>query len=147
VVWEGRNREAPPYPDFGNFIMPFVSNRLSDKPLIPVLAVFFLIDWGAIPFLPLLGASSSVLTMAAWLWADSIVKDSKVSGREAKVVWGLAWLPHLIQLKTAIGVLTIALLMLYVAFHANARLGLWPLSDWLFNGLSWLYGKYAAALR
>jgi hypothetical protein len=109
--------------------------------------VLFLIDWGSIPFIPLLGASSSVLTLGAWLWADSIVKDSEVSGREDKVSRGLAGLAHLIQRKTAIGVLTIALLMLYVAFHANARLGLWPLSGWLFNGLSWLYGENAAALR
>jgi hypothetical protein len=41
----------------------------------------------------------------------------------------------------------VALPIVYVAFLANAKLGLWPLSDWLFDGLSWLYGTYAAALR
>jgi len=109
--------------------------------------VLVLIDWRSLPFLALLGALSCILTIGAWLWADGILKDSKVFGREEKVARGLRRLAHLIQWKTAIGVLTITLLMLYVAFLANAKLGLWPLSDWFFDGLSWLYGKYAAALR
>lgn len=131
----------------GNVFKSFVLNQLSDTPLIPVLAVLFLIDWRSIPFLPVLGALSSVLNIGAWLWADSIVNDSMVPGREDRVARGLAWLPHLNQLKAAIGFLTIALLMLYFALLENAKLGLWPLSDWLFTGLSWLYGKYAAALH
>lgn len=135
-----------------NALEPAVLNAFGDAPLLPIVAVIFLVDWRSIPFLPLAGFVSSILTIVTWLWADSVVKDAIVADREKEVKIGLSRLAHLIQWKTAFGYLTMVLIMVYIAFYLNAaylnegRRGL-PIADAALSWFSWLYGeKHARAL-
>lgn len=41
----------------------------------------------------------------------------------------------------------VAPLMLYIALYANKAEHWWPVSDWVFGGLRFLYGENAEALR
>ncbi len=130
-----------------NVFKPFVINQLSGTPFLPVIAAVFVVDWQSIPFLPILAGLSSTLGIVTWYWADSIARDSELPARQARVGRHLQWIAHLIQWKFALSLLFLALTMTYIALYANVRWGIFPVSDWAFGWLSFLYGEYAAVLR
>lgn len=130
-----------------NIAGPFLSNQVSDTPVLPLLSVVYLANWGALPLVPLLGAASAICTIVAWFWADAVFRDSEVPGREVAVASGLVRLGYLGQLKTGLGWAFIALVMVYAALLGNAAHHWVPVSDWAYGWLVQIYGDYAAALR
>jgi hypothetical protein len=132
---------------FGSALKPIIVNRLSGAPLPTAVALLMLIDWRALSFFQGLSALSSVMTLWVAFWAHGLSVDYReVPGRKEEVEKRLPWLGHLIKWKTGVGMVSIALLMLYIALYANIAEHWAPVSDWAFGWLELLYGENAKAL-
>lgn len=132
---------------FGKALKPLIVNHLNDASLIGPVALIALIDWKAISIFQWVLLLSSTLTISVVVWTHNLVVDeSEVPGRKNKVEKQLRRLGYLLNWKTGIGMLSIALLMAYVAFYANATHHWLPISKWVFEWLTWLYGDNAKAL-
>ncbi len=132
---------------FGAELKPMIANRLSDAPLLSTAAMLLLIEWRAISAFQWVVLLSSGLTLGVVFWTHSLVVDYKeVPGRKESVEKRLPWLGSLVKWKTAIGMASIALLMLYILLYANRAEHWAPVSDWAFGWLQSLYGENARAL-
>jgi hypothetical protein len=132
---------------FGTALKPIIVNHLSGAPVPTAVALLMLIDWRALSLFQWLSVLSSVMTLGVAVWAQGLSVDYReVPGRKELVEKRLPWLGHLIKLKTGVGTVSIALLMLYLALYANMAEHWLPVSNWAFGWLQWLYGENAKAL-
>ena len=132
---------------FGTALKPIIVNRLSEAPLPTAVALLMLIDWRVLSLFQWLSVLSSVMTLAVALWAQGLSLDYReVPSRKEMVEKRLPWLGHLVKWKKGVGMVSIALLMLYIALYANMAEHWLPVSNWAFGWLELLYGRNAEAL-
>ena len=126
-----------------NIVIPWFGFEAPHPPIPPLVALFIVVDWSNIAILPFIGAVTAILTIAFIVWVDSIEKDEEL-GRDVST--SLLWFAHVANLKKGLGLATILLTMLYIALFVNALNGWLPVSDFAYDKLEWIYGKYAVSL-
>ncbi len=131
---------------FGEQLKAMVVNHRSEAPLLSSAALLFLVEWSRVPLFQWISVIASALTLFIVFWTQALVVDSKISGREQRVVAMLPRLGYLINWKSAFGALNVALLMLYIALYANSVYHWAPVSPWAAGKLRSLYGTNAEAL-
>jgi|GEM_PF-6520782 len=123
-----------------NVFAPVVKNAVSSVPVLPVVAVLFLVDWKSIPVLPILSLFSGILALIIWGWADAIIKNDKEKIRAAENERGMAWLAHLIQWKAALFYALVALSAVYIGLYVTHTHHWITISDFWLHKLGLLYG-------
>lgn len=121
--------------------------HLGDSPVLPVAQVLFVVwDIGAVPWVQLAALGSALLTLALWFLASDIKQDQLVEGRAERVTRKLDWFARLARLKVGLSLLSLTLLLLYLALMVNKAWQFLPPSEYARQMLELTYGTYAKAL-
>lgn len=124
-----------------------VRGQLGQSPILPVAQVLFVVwDIGAVPWVQLAAFGSATLTLGLWFLASDIKQDRLVEGREGRVARKLDLFARLARVKVGLSLISLVLLMVYLALMVNKAWSLIPPSEFARNMLEWTYGTYSKAL-
>ena len=130
----------------GQFIVPLTNNKMSVAPVPTALVVLLAFDWQSLPLTQALTYLSALLTVGYVLWVQKLWSEAEVAEFRDDVATQLRPAAHLRNLRNGVGMLSLAMLILYCALFFLAQRHWLPISHWAAGWLRFVYGAAAERL-